>query len=159
MRQIIYSMQFKGQVVPVGTSPSVLKATTTATSCTITSIVGAEGLSATLQPVAGGHAVFESEVMLIGGFESEVTSVGEAGFKEAGSITFGEGGHRLRFSTVGQGFLGPSADPQLKQGSVIWQIDSGEGQFSGAHGLITSNFTISDAGEVTDYHFGVIFVP
>jgi hypothetical protein len=137
----------------------VLKTTMTATSCTITTIVGPEGLRATLQPAAGGYAEFESEVTLIGGFESEVTSVGEAGFKEAGTITFGEGGHRLRFSTVGQGYLGPSADPQLKQGSVIWQIDGGEGQFKGAQGLITSNFTMSNTGEVTDHHFGVIFVP
>ena len=157
MRQVIYAMQFKGQVASVGTSPSVMKATATATSCTITTIVGPEGVSATLQPAAEGGAVFESEVTLIGGFESEVTSVGEAGFKESGTITFG-GGHRLRFSTVGQGYLGPSADPQLKQGSVIWHIDSGEGQFDGAQGLITSNFTVSDAGEVTDHHFGVIFI-
>jgi hypothetical protein len=158
MRQIIYTMQFNGQVAPVGTSPSVMKATMTATSCTITTTVGPEGLSATIQPAAGGYAEFESEVTLIGGFESEVTTAGEAGFKEAGTITFGEGGHRLRFSTVGQGYLGPSADPQLKQGSVIWQVEGGEGQFNGAQGLITSNFTISNTGEVTDHHFGVIFV-
>jgi hypothetical protein len=41
---------------------------------------------------------------------------------------------------------------------VMWQVESGEGQFTGAQGLITSNFIISDAGEVTDYHMGVIFV-
>ena len=158
MKQIIYTMQFNGQVAPLGTSSSVLKTTMTATSCTITTIVGPEGLRATLQPAAGGYAEFESEVTLIGGFESEVTSAGEAGFKEAGTITFGEGGHRLRFSTVGQGYLGPSAEPQLKQGSVIWHIDGGEGQFEGAQGLITSNFTMSNTGEVTDHHFGVIFV-
>jgi hypothetical protein len=29
---------------------------------------------------------------------------------------------------------------------------------SKARGLITSNFTVSNAGEVTDNHFGVIFV-
>jgi hypothetical protein len=158
MKQIIYTMQFNGQVAPLGTSSSVLKTTMTATSCTITTIVGPEGLRATLQPAAGGYAEFESEVTLIGGFESEVTSAGEAGFKETGTITFGEGGHRLRFSTVGQGYLGPSAEPQLKQGSVIWHIDGGEGQFEGAQGLITSNFTMSNTGEVTDHHFGVIFV-
>jgi hypothetical protein len=59
---------------------------------------------------------------------------------------------------VGQGYLGPSADPKLKHGSVIWRVDSGEGQFAEASGLITSNFTINEAGEVTDNHFGVIFV-
>jgi hypothetical protein len=29
----------------------------------------------------------------------------------------------------------------------------------GAHGLITSNFFVSDTSEVTDNHLGVIFVP
>ena len=95
----------------------------------------------------------------LGGFESpEGTSAGEAGFKETGLITFGEGEHQLRFSTIGQGYIGPSAEPHLKQGAVMWQVESGEGQFKGAQGLITSNFIISDAGEVTDHHTGVIFV-
>ena len=54
--------------------------------------------------------------------------------------------------------LGGSADPKLKHGSVMWKIDRGEGQFSGATGLITSNFFVGEKGEVTDHHFGVLFV-
>jgi hypothetical protein len=50
------------------------------------------------------------------------------------------------------------AEPKLRHGSVIWRVEGGEGQFGGASGLITSNFTISEAGEVIDRHFGVIFV-
>ena len=159
MRQIIYTMQFNGQVTPLGTSPNVMKATTTAASCTWATVVGQDGLHGTLELAAGDQAVFESEVTFLGGFESsEVTSAGESGFKETGTITFGEGGHRLRFSTIGQGYLGPSPEPNLRQGAVMWQVDSGEGQFEGARGVITSNFTVSDAGEVTDHHMGVIFV-
>jgi hypothetical protein len=82
----------------------------------------------------------------------------ENSFIESGSIRFGEGNHHFRFSTVGQGYLGTSADPKLRHGSVIWRVEGGEGQFAGASGLITSNFTISEAGEVIDRHFGVIFV-
>ena len=148
MRQITYNMQFKGHAAPVGGSSSVLKATTTAASCTMTTVVGSEGVSSTLRPAAGGNALFESEV----------TITGETTFLESGTITFGEARNRLRFTTVGQGYLGPSADPQIKHGSVIWRVDSGEGQFAEASGLITSNFTINEAGEVTDNHFGVIFV-
>jgi hypothetical protein len=148
MRQIMYAMQFKGQATPVSGSSNVLKAQTTAASCTFTTVVGPEGLSGTLQEKEGGKATFESEV----------TFTGESTFKESGTIIFGQGGHQLRFSTVGQGYLGPSADPKLKQGSVMWRIDSGQGQFEGASGLITSNFTVGDSGEVTDNHFGVIFV-
>jgi hypothetical protein len=158
MTQVTYMMQFNGQVTPVGTSPNILKATTTASSCTMTTVVGSGGLDGTLEPVAGGYATFESEVTFIGGFESEVTSAGEAGFKEAGTITFGQGGDRLRFSTIGQGYIAPSPDPNVKHGCVMWQVDGGEGQFARARGLITSNFTVSAAGEVTDHHLGVIFV-
>jgi len=41
---------------------------------------------------------------------------------------------------------------------VTWKVDRGEGQFEGASGLITSNFTVSDTGEVVDHHCGVLFV-
>lgn len=148
MAQILYAMQFKGQAVPTNEAGTVLKATTTASSCTITTVVEVTGVSGSLQPTSGGQA----------SFESQVTFTGEASFQEVGSITFGDSGHRLYFSTVGQGYIGPSADPQLKHGSVIWKVERGEGQFAGATGLITSNFFVSDSGEVADNHFGVIFV-
>ncbi|MEK6322340.1 MAG: hypothetical protein AABN33_11710 [Acidobacteriota bacterium] len=148
MRQSIYTMQFKGQAVPVQETSGVLKATTTATSCSITTTVGDEGVKSTLQPAEGGKAAFESKV----------TFTGETNFQESGTITFGESNHRLHFSTVGQGYIDASADPKLKHGSVMWKIERGEGQFEGATGLITSNFFVSDTGEVTDNHFGVIFL-
>lgn len=148
MPQITYTMQFKGKAAPVNDAGTVLRANTNAHSCTITTTVGAHGVSGSIQPIDGGQATFESEVA----FSNETT------FQESGTITFGEGEHRLYFSTVGEGHLGPSADPQLKHGSVIWKVDRGEGQFEGATGLITSNFFVSAEGEVTDNHFGVIFV-
>jgi hypothetical protein len=148
MTQLLYTMQFKGKAVPANDAGTVLKAATTAQSCTISTMVGDTGVTGNLQPVNGGQA----------SFESQVTLTGETSFQEVGSITFGDKGHRLYFSTVGQGYIGPSADPQLKHGSVIWKIERGEGQFAGATGLITSNFFVRDNGEVTDNHFGVLFV-
>lgn len=148
MTQLLYTMQFKGRAVPANDAGTVLKATTTAQSCTISTVVGDAGVTGSLQPTNGGQA----------SFESQVTFTGEASFQEVGSITFGDKGHRLYFSTVGQGYIGSSADPQLKHGSVIWKVERGEGQFAGATGLITSNFFVSDSGEVTDNHFGVLFL-
>ena len=148
MHQLMYIMQFKGYAAPVGASPHVLQVITIASSCTITTAIGAEGVHSTLQLIEGGQAAFESTVT----FTEETT------FQASGSIAFGEGGHRLSFRTVGQGYLGPSAEPGLKQGAVIWQVDRGEGQFTGASGLITSNFFVSATGEVTDYHCGVLCV-
>lgn len=148
MGQLIYTMQFKGQAAPVGGATGVMKATATAASCSITTVVGPEGVQGMLQPAAGGQATFESQVTL----------TGENAFQEVGSIAFGDGGHRVHFSTVGQGYIGPSAEPGLQHGSVIWRIERGEGQFAGASGLITSNFFVSATGAVTDNHCGVIFV-
>jgi hypothetical protein len=148
VRQIIYALQFKGQAAPKAGSTGVLKAATTASGCTLTTSVGRDGVTGNLQPQAGEQAQFESEVTL----------TGENQFLESGTISFGDGGHRLRFSTVGNGSLGASPIPKLQQGAVTWRVDGGEGQFAGASGLITSNFTIGENGEVLDNHLGVIFV-
>jgi hypothetical protein len=148
MRQLIYAMRFTGRAAPVGTAGNVLKAATTAPSSTLTSSVGPDGLAGDLQPAAGGEAAFASEV----------TFTGETSFQEVGTIAFGNG-HRLRFATVGEGYLGASADPARKHGSVMWRVEGGEGQFAGASGLITSNFFVGADLAVTDHHFGVLFVP
>ena len=148
MRQLLYAMQFKGSAAPKAGAPSVIKAATSAPSCNITSVVGDGGLTGTIQPAPGGPALFESEVTLLG----------ETSFKEAGTIRFGGSNHLLRFTTIGEGYLGKSPDPSLQHGSVMWRVEGGEGQFAEATGLITSNFTLSTTGEVIDNHFGVIFV-
>ncbi len=146
MKQILYAMQFTGRATP-GATPGVLTAQTTSNSCRITSAIGDAGLSGLIEPAPGGPAAFESTV----------TFTGDSSFLESGSIAFGDG-NRLRFSTVGQGYLGGCADAALKHGTVSWKVDGGEGQFEGASGLITSNFTVGGAGEVIDNHFGVIFL-
>jgi len=63
-----------------------------------------------------------------------------------------------RFTDFNKVVLGKSPEATLQHGSVMWQVDGGEGQFTGASGIITSNFTLGATGEVTDNHFGVIFV-
>jgi hypothetical protein len=147
MRHIIFTMQFKGGATP-GTEPGVMKVTTTATSCAVRTVVGPDGVKGAFEPAEGGLAYFESEV--------RTTSAD--GFDETGTITFGDGDHTLRFSTVGQGYLARNAETNTMAGAVSWRVNGGEGQFEGAAGLITSNFLVSEKGEVTDYQFGVIFV-
>jgi len=147
MKQVIYAMQFKGKAAP-GASQNVMKAVTSASSNTLTTVVGADGIHGKFEPAPGGKAQFESEVTL----------TGATSFLEKGTIRFGERNNLLHFSTVEHGYLSDSADPKLKSGAVMWRVVGGEGQFAGASGYITSNFTLSDAGEVTDNHFGVIFV-
>ena len=148
MQEVIYAMRFRGQAEPVGEVGNVLKAVTSGPSSTLTSTVGSDGLTSTLTPVPGQEA----------SFESEVTFTGETSFQEVGTIAFGAG-HRLRFATVGSGYLGPCLDPTRKHGTVSWRVEGGEGQFAGASGLITSNFVVGADLAVTDHHLGVLFLP
>ena len=148
MKQIVYVMQFRGQAAPSSDRPNVLLASTTASSCNVRTSMDPEGVACSVEAVDGGTAAFQSEVTLTGG----------TGFQESGTIEFGSGGHRLHFSTVGEGYMNVSADESLKHGTIAWRIDSGEGQLEGATGLITSNFTVSGTGEVVDNQFGVIFL-
>lgn len=148
MHQMVYAMQFSGQATPVDGSPNVLRARTKAPSCNMTSLVGPEGLAGMVNAAAGGSAAFESEV----------TFTGESSFVESGRISFGNDGHNIRFSTVGEGYLGPGPESGVQQGAVTWRIDGGEGQFAGARGLITSNFLVGPNGEVSDNHLGVIYL-
>lgn len=148
MREVFYAMRFTGQAEPVGDVGNVLRAATSAPSSTLTSSVGPDGLTSTMSPVSGEEA----------SFTSEVTFIGDTSFLETGTIGFGHG-HALHFSTVGSGYLAPSADPTRKQGTVMWQVERGEGQFAGATGLITSNFFVDEGLGVVDHHFGVLLLP
>ena len=147
MRCLTYAMRFTGYATPANGDGTVLKAATTAPSASLTATVGPAGLASDRHPAAGAEATFASEV----------TFTGETSFQEVGTIAFGDA-HRLRFGTVGSGYLIASADPSCKLGTVLWRVQGGEGQFAGATGLITSNFLVGASGEVTDHHFGVLFL-
>lgn len=148
MRELFYAMRFTGRATPVGEVGGVFRTATSAPSTVLTSTLGPGGLDGSLEALPGGEATFEAEVTL----------TGETSFLESGVMTFGDG-HRLRFTTVGSGYLAPSADPARRQGTVTWRVEGGEGQFAGASGLITSNFFVGDDLSVTEHHFGVLFVP
>jgi hypothetical protein len=91
-------------------------------------------------------------------YETQVTFTSETTFTESGRVAVGSGGDALLISTVGEGYIGPSADPSILHGAVAWRIDGGEGALEGAGGLITSNFQLkSETGDVTEYQVAVIF--
>lgn len=148
MRQLIYALRFIGQAEAIGPDGNLLRAATSAPSSTITSVVGANGLAGSVSAAAGSEATFESEV----------TMTGDNSFLESGTIAFGEG-HRLRFSTVGQGYVTAGTEPGTSHGTGMWQVDGGEGQFAGATGFITSNALLDTSLSVVDHQFGVIFIP
>lgn len=90
--------------------------------------------------------------------ESEVLLADESSFREQGTIRFGSASE-LRFRTLGTGHLTRSSDPALRLGTVTWELDGGSGPFEGASGRISSNFIVTDEGEVADEQLGLIFLP
>jgi hypothetical protein len=91
-------------------------------------------------------------------YETHVTFTSETTFTESGRVAVGSSGDALLISTVGEGYVGPSADPSILHGAVAWRIEKGEGALEGASGLISSNFQLQpETGDVTEYQVAVIF--
>lgn len=145
MRPLAYSLQFRGVATEV--APSVLRVRTSAPGCSLVTTLEERGVYGHFEHAPGNEAVLESRLVL-----------GDDGtFDEAGTITFSHE-HVVRFRTVGAGLLSASPDPSLQHGTAVWEIEGGEGQFVDATGRITSNFILSDTGELTDNHLGLVFV-
>jgi hypothetical protein len=91
--------------------------------------------------------------------DTRVTMTGETTFDEDGTVDFGDAGS-IRVSTVGEGTIAPSAEEGVQHGSVIWRVDSGEGRFDGASGLITSNFRVqAEGGQANEVQVLDLFLP
>jgi hypothetical protein len=148
MKELVFALEFKGSAAPVPGADKKLRATASASGQMVRSVLKPDGLQAVIEPAGGDSASFESEVEIIG----------EGTFLESGSITYGQAG-KVTFKTVGRGMLGPSPLPDVQRGAVIWEVTGGEGRFSGAQGLITSNFTVGAQGQVTDDQFARLFLP
>ena len=150
MRRILYTMHFISRSSRTADQAGVLRTNGSATGCVVSTVVLPSGLRTELKPAMGDLAFFESEMRLTGPEE----------FEENGEIAFGDdNGHVLRFSTLGKGHVALGLEPGMMAGAASWKVEGGEGQFSQARGIITSNFTINDAGERSDFHCGLIFVP
>ncbi len=148
MRQIAYALRSTGRARRGGTDGNVLVISTTAPGRTVHAWEEDHG------PEGSSHLHLTGAVTC----ESELVVTGDVSFQQAGSVRFGAGQDRLRFSTDGNGHFasGPAIDGQ--RGTAIWWVDGGEGWFAGASGTICSIFVISDDGEVTDHHLGVVHI-
>ncbi len=147
MAQIIHSMQFTGRLGPVEGTDNQRNGKLAAYSSRIKSVAGPHGIHGSVEAIDGDESTFESLITL----------TGKGKFRERGRIAFGTNGNTLRFNSIDEGHIGPSAVPGVNQGAVIFRVEGGEGQFEGASGLITSNFTATTTGEVVDCQSGVIY--
>ncbi len=138
-------MQFRGEATSSATG--ALSAAMTAPSCRLVTTIDADGVHGSFEPAPGEEATFRSRL-----FFADPSS-----HDERGTLVFG-GGHVLHVHRVGTGVLRTSSDPHLRHGTAMWEVERGEGQFEDASGRISSNFFVSDTGELTDNQVGVIFV-
>jgi hypothetical protein len=142
VKPITFSLQFRGQVAQ---SEGGLRKQASAPGCALVTRLTAEGPDTHFE-----WAPDDEEALL----DSRLAFVDERRFDELGTIVFALG-NSLRIR--GSGRLAPSADPDLRQGTVVWTIEGGEGHFEGATGLITSNFLLSATGDLTENQLGVVF--
>jgi hypothetical protein len=148
MREIVFALEFRGRAGPLAGSESKRQARSTAPSQMLSTVLGAEGVSAGVEPVAGESAVLESRV----------ERFGDGTFVEDGTITYGSAGGVV-FETLGRGWVGPSPVAGWVVGGVVWAVTGGDGRFAGARGVITSNFTVNTDGEVIDDHVARLYLP
>jgi len=148
VREIVFALEFRGHGGPVPGSTTKRQARTTAPSQAWRAVLGPGGVTAAIEPVAGESAVLESRV------ERDPDGT----FVEDGTITYGAAGS-VTFDTVGRGHVGPAPHGRGSHGVVMWRITGGEGRFAGARGLITSNFTVTPDGLVTDDHVARLYLP
>lgn len=93
-------------------------------------------------------------------YENHVAFTGETTFTESGVVVFGDGDGELQIVTESDGTLGPSAEPGVLHGAVVYRITAGGGRFNGASGLITSNFLLRpESGSFEETQVAVVFVP
>lgn len=147
MRELVFALEFRGAAGPVAGSATKRRATSTAPSQTLTTVLGADGVRARVDPIAGERAVLESRV----------ERFDDGSFVEDGTITYGHAG-AVAFVTIGRGTVAPSPVAGWTRGAVMWTVTGGDGLFAGAQGLITSNFAVSAQGEVVDHHVARLYL-
>jgi hypothetical protein len=148
MHPVLFTLQFRGSAAPVLGTQGKLTAKTTARSQVHRTALDKTGVQSRVEAGSGTPARFESEVQMTGADT----------FVESGRITYGRAA-ALTFRTVGQGLIGASGIEGYQRGAVIWEVTGGEGGFTGATGLITSNFSVGPKGEVVDTHVTHLVLP
>ena len=144
MVPLTYALQFRGRATR--SSARRIVADLSAPSSALVTNLLVEGIRGRFELAAGGEARLRCELVL----EDDQ-------LRAEGTVTFGAG-HQLAFRTLRTAPLLPCPDPHLRQASVISEVVSGTGQLRGASGQIVSTLLVSDTGEVTDNHLGVLFV-
>jgi hypothetical protein len=143
-------MLFKGRTSAAASDGMLLRTTGSAPSCVVNTVLRPASTQTGLQVSADSLAFLESELRI----------TGPDSFEQNGTITIGDDcEHVLRFSTLGHGQFTRGAEPGTMSGTASCTVEGGGGQFAAARGVITSTFTLSNSGELSELHCGLIFLP
>jgi hypothetical protein len=137
---ITYALQFRGQADGDG---AMARVAARASSAMLVSVVDRDGPHGRFEDVGAGEAVFRVTLDHDGPVDGEVD--------------FG-GGTTLRVRAAERHAAGPSSRSYLRHGAALLEVVGGTGRLAGATGWITSNFLLSDTGDLTDTHLGLLFV-
>ena len=143
MTDLVFALEFRGKARPVPGREGAREARTTASMDRLVTFTGGEWL----RPLIDAPPVLEARVQ----------RYPDGTFVEEGTITFGTAG-TVTFETVGRGCVESGREPATTVGAVVWRIVEGKGSFTGATGLITSNFVVSADGDVVDNHLARLSV-
>jgi hypothetical protein len=147
VREIVFALEFRGRAGAEPGAPHLRRARSTAPSQALRAVLGAGGVAATMEPLAGEAAALDSRV----------ERFPDGTFVEDGTITYGSAG-AIMFVTIGRGHVGPSPRAGWAHGAVIWEVTGGNGRFADARGLVTSSFTVGPDGDVIDHHVARIYI-
>jgi len=147
-REVVFALEFRGRGENLPGSTMRRRARTSAPSQALSTLIGPEGVFASVERVEGEQATLEARV----------ERFGDGTFVEEGEIVYGTAG-KVTFTTQGRGWVTPGPGAGAVHGAVVWTITGGDGRFAGARGLITSNFAVNARGEVVDHHVARVLLP
>lgn len=140
---VTYALRFRGEAVEL--SRGRFWAECRAQGCVFLRATGPDSLSSRFDGFGGFEALCRRN------FELHE----DGSLVEAGEVSFGAG-DAITFRA--HGGLRESLDPRLRHGTALCEVTGGRGRLAGAHGSIASQFLLSDSGDLTDHHLGLLFV-
>ncbi len=137
---VTYALQFRGQAEESG---QVARASARAPSTMLVSVVDRDGPHGHYEEVGASEAILHVDL--------------DADGPVSGEIDFG-GGNTLRVVAVQRCAPRATATPYLRHGAALLEVTGGTGRLATATGWIASNFLVSDTGDLTDNHLGLLFL-
>jgi hypothetical protein len=137
---VTYALQFRGSA-DAGCAGAAVAAR--APSTMLVSVVERNGPHGRFQDVGAAEAVYR-------------VTFDDAG-PVYGEVDFG-GGTTLALRAAERRPAEPAPRAHLRHGAALLEVVGGTGRLAGVRGLVTSNFLLSDTGDLTDTHLGLLFV-